>query len=105
MPIEIKIVATAKEVGVPLIQYKVLRVLVVFNHERGWLFWIIGVYLQVLSAVYCGQYVLPATPEDSARTSLEPTALTSYTAVNCLAVSLVQDNLAPAWPQYDINTC
>ena len=35
-----KIVATAKEVGVPLIQYKVLRVLVVFHHERGWLFWI-----------------------------------------------------------------
>ena len=28
----IKIVATAKEVGVPLSQYKVLRVLVVFNH-------------------------------------------------------------------------
>ena len=27
-----KIVATAKEVGVPLSQYKVLRVLVVFNH-------------------------------------------------------------------------
>ena len=46
-----KIVATAKEVGVPLIQYKVLRVLVVFNHERGWLFWIIGVYLEVLSTV------------------------------------------------------
>ena len=52
------------------------------------LIWDLTIRLIIPVDFWRGQYVLPATPEDSARTSLEPTALTSYTAVNCLAVSV-----------------